>query len=186
MIISLGVTYSGAGGSLTFMVPSYHVDTSVNTGVRYYIPMTTPTHGWTRRGLPVHAHTFDHLPGRFNRWLAVKITGIVGSMWCAYAFTLIALVSLPAVLTQAFGLHIFPHWLVSVGLIALVAWIAQTFLQLVLLSVIMVGQNVQQAASDARSSKTFEDTERILDALNLETQGGLADVLKAIEALHGQ
>lgn len=107
-------------------------------------------------------------------------------MWCAYAFTLIALVSLPAVLTQAFGLHIFPHWLVSVGLIALVAWIAQTFLQLVLLSVIMVGQNVQQAASDARSSKTFEDTERILDALNLETQGGLADVLKAIEALHGQ
>jgi hypothetical protein len=88
-------------------------------------------------------------------------------------------VYLPAVLTTAFGLTIFPHWLVAVGLIALIAWIAQTFLQLVLLSVIMVGQNVQQAASDARANKQFEDTETIVDRLDVSTQGG-------IEVLHKQ
>ena len=43
-------------------------------------------------------------------------------------------------------------------LIALVSWIAQTYIQLVLLSVIIVGQNIQSAASDARAAKTFEDT----------------------------
>jgi hypothetical protein len=32
----------------------------------------------------------------FNGWLAVTITRIVGSMWCACAFAALALVSLPA------------------------------------------------------------------------------------------
>lgn len=132
----------------------------------------------TRAGLPVHLHTFDHLPAhnlyaKFNSAVAVKVTQWVGSMTCAWIFSLLALVSLPAVLTLAFNLHMFPHWLISAGLIALIAWIAQTFLQLVLLSVIMVGQNVQQAASDVRAAKTFEDTETIVDQLNLETEGGI-------------
>jgi len=35
--------------------------------------------------------------------------------------------------------------------------VAQTFLQLVLLSVIMVGQNVQAAAADKRAEATFHD-----------------------------
>ena len=64
----------------------------------------------------------------FNRWLAIKITGGVGTMWCAYAFGCLALVSLPEA--------------VSAGTSALIAWIAQTFLQLVLLSIIIVGQNI--------------------------------------------
>jgi hypothetical protein len=64
-----------------------------------------------------------------------------------------------------------------------VAWIAQTFLQLVLLSIIMVGQTVQSAASDARAAKEFADTETILDRLDLDTAGGLRDVLDAIHAL---
>jgi hypothetical protein len=104
-------------------------------------------------------------------------------MTCAWTFCLLALLSLPAVLTLAFSLHFFPQWLVSAGLIALVAWIAQTFIQLVLLSVIMVGQNIQQAASDARSAKQFEDTERIVDQLDLNTEGGLAVVLAAVVKL---
>jgi len=33
---------------------------------------------------------------RLNAALAVKITGAVGTMWCAYAFAALALVSLPA------------------------------------------------------------------------------------------
>lgn len=66
----------------------------------------------------------------FNQWLASKITSAVSTMWCAYLFALIALISLPAALKT--------H-----SLIVIVAWVAQTFLQLVLLSVIMVGQKIQ-------------------------------------------
>ena len=73
-----------------------------------------------------------------NTRLAVGITKIVGSMWCAYVFALLALISLPAALN-------------SHDPIIIVAWVAQTFLQLVLLPIIIVGQNVQAAASDARA-----------------------------------
>ena len=147
-----------------------------------------PHFGHTSLGHAVHAHTLDHHPTgtayqRLNKKVAVTLTGWVGSMTCAYLFCLLALLSLPAVLTQAFSLHFFPRWLVAVGLIALVAWIAQTFFQLVLLSVIMVGQNVQQAASDARAAKTFEDSEVIVDRLDTDTVGGLTEVLAAIEAV---
>ncbi len=95
----------------------------------------------------------DELPrgnaaARFNSWLALKITNAVGSMWCAYVFTAIALVGLPAALRP--------------GGEGIISWIAQTFLQLVLLSVIIVGQNVQAAASDHRAQCTYEDAEAIL------------------------
>jgi hypothetical protein len=80
----------------------------------------------------------DNIFGRINTRLAVTITKIVGSMWCAYVFALLALISLPAALN-------------SHDPIIIVAWIAQTFLQLVLLPIIIVGQNVQAAASDARA-----------------------------------
>lgn len=135
-----------------------------------------------------HRYTWDHHAidsayQRFNKKVAIGITTWVGSMTCAWVFSLLALVSLPAVLTQAFSLHVFPHWLVSVGLIALVAWIAQTFLQLVLLSVIMVGQNVQQIAADARAEKTFADTETIVDRLRLDTEGGLKVLNDKLDSL---
>jgi hypothetical protein len=80
----------------------------------------------------------DSVAGRINTRLAVGITKVVGSMWCAYLFALIALVSFPAAVS-------------SHDPIIIVAWIAQTFLQLVLLPIIIVGQNVQAAASDARA-----------------------------------
>lgn len=80
----------------------------------------------------------DSFIGRLNTRLAVGITKIVGSMWCAYAFALLALVSLPAAIQ-------------SKNAIVIVAWIAQTFLQLILLPIIIVGQNVQAAATDARA-----------------------------------
>lgn len=66
----------------------------------------------------------------FNDWLALKVTDAISTMWMAYIFAAIALVSLPAALAT--------H-----QLIIIVAWVAQTFLQLVLLSVIMVGQKLQ-------------------------------------------
>jgi hypothetical protein len=124
----------------------------------------------------------------FNAKIAVLITQGVGTMACAYLFSIIALISLPAVLVQAevFPASTFPSILVKPSTIALIAWIAQTFLQLVLLSVIMVGQRVQSLASDARAEKTFTDTEMIIDRLDTtHTAGGLKEILDAIQALGG-
>jgi hypothetical protein len=66
----------------------------------------------------------------FNTWLAEKITVGVATMWCAYLFAAIALISLPKAIQSGDSLVI-------------VSWVAQTFLQLVLLSIIMVGQKTQ-------------------------------------------
>ncbi len=106
----------------------------------------------------------------FNAKLALVITRSVGTMACAYVFAAIALISLPAAITSG-------------EVIVIVAWIAQTFLQLVLLSIIMVGQTVQSVASDERAAKQFTDTETILDRLDVSTQGGIKDVLDAIHAI---
>ena len=85
---------------------------------------------------------------RFNSWLAVKITATVGTMWCAYAFAFLALFSLPEAIRGGTG--------------TLIAWIAQTFLQLVLLSIIIVGQKVDGAAADKRAGDTYDDAEALL------------------------
>jgi len=121
----------------------------------------------------------------FNAKLALLITRSVGTMACAYLFSLIALVSLPAILIEAEVIKKsdVPSFFTRPGLILIVSWIAQTFLQLVLLSIIMVGQSVQQSASDARAAKEFSDTETILDRLDTHTAGGLRDVLEAIQAI---
>jgi hypothetical protein len=121
----------------------------------------------------------------FNAKFAVIITSGVGTMTCAYLFGLLALVSLPAILIAANVLtkSDVPTFFTKPGLILIVSWVAQTFLQLVLLSIILVGQRVQSAASDARALKEFEDTQIILDRLDTKTQGGLTDVLDAIKAL---
>jgi cobalamin biosynthesis protein CobD/CbiB len=104
-----------------------------------------------------------------NAKVAVLITRLVGTMWCAYLFTALALVGLPAALKP--------------GGEGVISWIAQTFLQLVLLSVIMVGQNVQSLAADARSENTFKDAETILDRLDIRTQGGLKAILDRLDEL---
>ncbi len=96
--------------------------------------------------LSKHVHKDVHgegAMGQFNTRVAVGITKYVGSMWCAYAFALLALISLPAALASG-------------SPIIIVGWIAQTFLQLVLLPIIIVGQNVQAAASDARAESDHE------------------------------
>ncbi len=114
---------------------------------------------------------------RANRRIGLGITKSVGTMWCAYAFALLALVSLPAAIA-------------SHDPIIIVAWIAQTFLQLVLLPVIIVGQNIQAAAADARSAATYEDAGAILEEakqiqLHLAAQdtaiGALLDKVKSLE-----
>ena len=124
----------------------------------------------------------------FNAKFAVIITSGVGTMACAYLFALLAFVSLPAILIAANVLtrSDVPTFFTKPGLILIVSWVAQTFLQLVLLSIILVGQRVQSAASDARSLKEFEDTELILDRLDTKTSGGITDILDAVKALGGK
>lgn len=124
----------------------------------------------------------------FNAKLAVAITSGVGTMACAYLFALLALVSLPAVLIEAGVLSgtAVPAFFTKPGLILVVAWIAQTFLQLVLLSIIMVGQRVQSAASDGRAVKQFQDTELILDRLDTHTAGGITELLEAVRSVEAQ
>lgn len=84
-----------------------------------------------------------------NGRIGLSITAIVGTMWAAYLFTLLALVSLPAAITSG-------------SVIVIISWIAQTFLQLVLLPVIIVGQNLQGRAADRRAEQTYKDAEAIL------------------------
>jgi hypothetical protein len=114
---------------------------------------------------------------RFNQRVGLAITSGVGTMWCAYAFALLALVSLPAAIA-------------SKSAIIIVAWIAQTFLQLVLLPVIIVGQNIQAVAADARSKATYDDAGAILDeakqiqahlAAQDTAMGLLLDKIRALE-----
>lgn len=105
-----------------------------------------------------------------NAKVAVLLTKVVGTMWCFYVFNGIALVSLPSALHTG-------------QLTVIINWVSSNWIQLILLPALMVGQNVQSAAADARATKTFEDTERILDRLDTHTTGGLRDVLEAIESL---
>jgi hypothetical protein len=93
-------------------------------------------------------HLTEHERLGFNGRIGLLITNMVSTMWCAYLFAAIALISLPAALAG--------------GTATIVSWVAQTFLQLVLLSVIMVGQKVASRASDKRALQTFKDTEALL------------------------
>jgi hypothetical protein len=85
---------------------------------------------------------------RFNARLALLCTAGVGSMWCAYLFAALAFAGLPAALQP--------------GNIGFMFWLASDFFQLVLLSVIIVGQNLQAAASDKRAEQTYLDAEAVL------------------------
>jgi hypothetical protein len=109
-----------------------------------------------------HPHTREMLAGSapappkvddervgLNGRLGLFVTTIVGTMWAAYLFTLLALVSFPSAIRSGSS-------------IIVVAWIAQTFLQLVLLPIIIVGQNIQAKAADKRADQTYKDAEAIL------------------------
>jgi hypothetical protein len=82
-----------------------------------------------------------------NGRVALWVTATVGTMWCAYFFAVLAFIALPSALGG--------------GILAIIQWISQTFIQLVMLSVIMVGQNILGAAADKRSEATYKDAEAI-------------------------
>ena len=140
------------------------------------VAKAAPTEHVPRLVLNKQAHGAIHgfgAVGRFNTWLAVLVTKSVGTMWAAYVFVLIGLISLP----QAFAAFIKGDTVTGV------AWLSQSFLQLVLLPIIIVGQNVISASQDARAEadhttltalhtinvrmlQMLEQQEKILDLLN--------------------
>jgi hypothetical protein len=145
------------------------------------VPPPAPQHGYTKDGTPVYAHTHhfvkvDTAAQRFNAAVGLKITVLVGTMWAAYIFALIAFYSLPSTIKAHSGT-------------VLVLWISSEFLQLVLLPIIIVGQNIQSRAADARATKTFEDVEdarqkieHAISLLDVNTEGGLHDAVAIITA----
>ena len=114
----------------------------------------------------------------FNGKVALLLTTVVGTMWCAYAFAVLALVALPSALKSGDPLQ-------------LVQWVSQTFIQLVLLSVIMVGQNILSKASDKRADMTYQDADatfhearQIQDHLKAQDDA-INSMLEKIERLEG-
>jgi uncharacterized membrane protein len=101
---------------------------------------------WERRQKPpTHA---EQAGTGFNARLALLITTVVGTMLCGYIFAAIALLSLPAAIQTQ-------------NLTIIIAWISSNFLQLVLLPIIIVGQNIQAKAADLRAEATYKDAEAI-------------------------
>ncbi len=82
----------------------------------------------------------------FNDRVAVWVSANVGTMICAYIFAFIGVASLVGVLTNN-------------TLLALVSGsLSSYFLQLVLLPIIMVGQNVQSRHSELQADEAFNTT----------------------------
>jgi hypothetical protein len=111
--------------------------------------------------------------GQFNSRLAVLITTSVGTMWAAYLFAALALVSLPQAL-MAF---------LRGDTVTGVSWLSQSFLQLVLLPIILVGQNVISASQDARAEADHETlvalhTMNVRQLQMLEQQEKILEILR--------
>lgn len=87
-----------------------------------------------------------------NDQLANRITSWVGTMWAFYIFAALALVSLPSVLSSG-------------SAVVIIGWVAQTFLQLVLLAVLQTSANRAGKAADLRAIATYNDVEAVIHTM---------------------
>ena len=110
--------------------------------------------------------------GRLNSRVAVLITRAVGTMWAAYLFVVLALVSFP----QALGAFLRGDTIVGI------TWLSQSFLQLVLLPIILVGQNVISTAQDQRAEADHE-TLMALHSINVRQLEILEQQQRILERL---
>ena len=112
---------------------------------------------------------------RLNARVGLKVTLVVGTMWCAYVFTILALFALPSAIKQ--------------GTYYVIVWLSSSFLQLVLLPVIIVGQNIQATAADKRSEDTYKDAEAVLQEAEeiqkhlLAQDQAISDIVARLERL---
>ena len=113
---------------------------------------------------------------RFNARFGLRITLVVGTMWAAYLFTFLALLALPSAITQ--------------GTYFVVVWLSSSFLQLVLLPIIIVGQNIQAATADKRAEETYKDAEAVLKESEeiqkhlLAQDQAISDIVPRLERLY--
>ena len=127
----------------------------------------------------MHPHTVHVLSGQrkppkvnderlgLNGKIGLLITTLVGTMICGYIFAAIALVSLPSAIS-------------SHNLTVIIAWISSNFLQLVLLPIIIVGQNLQAKASDKRAEDTYNDAAAVLhEAIEIQKHLAAQDAVLA-------
>lgn len=112
---------------------------------------------------------------RFNARFGLRITLVVGTMWMAYIFTIIALFALPDAIKQ--------------GTYFVIVWLSSSFLQLVLLPIIIVGQNIQARAADKRAEDTYKDAEAVLKESEeiqkhlLAQDLAISNIIECLEAL---
>lgn len=93
-------------------------------------------------------HKAEQENGGLNQRIAVRLTRTVGTMWMAYTFATIAIIGLLGI-----------EGVISPTAAILVAWISQTFIQLTLLPIIMVGQNVLGRKSEIQADEAFKTTQ---------------------------
>lgn len=128
---------------------------------------------------PADSNEFDSKPKTLNQRIGLIITKSVGTMWAAYIFIGLTLISLPTVI-------------ISGDPVLIIAWIAQTFLQLVLLPIIIVGQNIQATAAEKRAILTYQDAAAVLEEAikiqkHLDHQDDyLENVLQRLEKLEAK
>ncbi|MGD0055480.1 MAG: DUF1003 domain-containing protein [Acidimicrobiales bacterium] len=131
---------------------------------------------------PVKTRDLRHIDSpnpfvRFNARFGLRITLVVGTMWAAYVFTIIALFALPSAIKQ--------------GTYFVVVWLSSSFLQLVLLPIIIVGQNIQARAADKRAEETYKDAEAVLREAEeiqkhlLAQDEAISNILDRIEGIVG-
>lgn len=128
---------------------------------------TTPPPSTTEVRQHLHG---DSAFARFNAKVGLRITVIVGTMVCAYLFALLG------------GLGVYGALTNKTQIVLIVGSISGYFLQLVLLPVIIVGQNVQATASDRRAEATYKDAEAVLEEAK-QIQAHLAAQDAAITAI---
>ncbi len=92
-------------------------------------------------------HKAEQQAAGLNTRIAVGLTKRVGTMWTAYTFAALAIVGLMAIVG-----------VLSPIVALLVVWISQTFLQLTLLPIIMVGQNVLGRKAELQADEQFNTT----------------------------
>jgi hypothetical protein len=92
-------------------------------------------------------HKAEQEASGVNTRIAVRLTKSVGTMWTAYSFAVLAIIGLLAII----------GWLPPVVAL-LVAWLSQTFLQLVFLPILSVGQNVLGRHAELMAEEQFNTT----------------------------
>ncbi len=106
-------------------------------------------HPWIEKRKKEGPHLSKHEHIGLNGKIASIVTMGVGTMWTAYLFAGLAFVALPTAIQQG-------------SPTVLINWLSSNFLQLVLLPIIIVGQQIQAKASDKQAEQTFKDAEAIL------------------------